>query len=80
MLQCTYMRHQFWGGPRVVDIHDFCHRVFREVRSNFQKVGPDMNIARKIAIATVAAGLSFGLLGISAPAHADSRWSYSIRK
>ncbi len=33
-----------------------------------------MNIARKIAVAIVTATLSFGLLGISAPAHADSGW------
>lgn len=33
-----------------------------------------MNIARKIAVAIVTATLSFGLLGISAPAHADSSW------
>lgn len=33
-----------------------------------------MNIARKVAIAVVTATLSFGLLGISAPAHADSTW------
>ena len=33
-----------------------------------------MNIARKVAIAVVTATLSIGLLGISAPAHADSGW------
>jgi hypothetical protein len=33
-----------------------------------------MNIARKVAIALVTATLSVGLLGISAPAHADSSW------
>jgi hypothetical protein len=33
-----------------------------------------MNIARKVAIALVSATLSVGLLGISAPAHADSGW------
>jgi len=33
-----------------------------------------MNIARKIAIAVVTATLSVGLLGISAPAQADSSW------
>ena len=34
-----------------------------------------MNIARKVAIALVTATLSVGLLGISAPAHADTSWS-----
>ena len=33
-----------------------------------------MNITRKVAIAIVTATLSVGLLGISAPAHADSGW------
>ena len=33
-----------------------------------------MNIARKLAVALVTATLSVGLLGISAPAHADSSW------
>lgn len=33
-----------------------------------------MNVTRKIAIAMVTATLSVGLLGISAPAHADSTW------
>ena len=33
-----------------------------------------MNIARKVAIAVVTATLSVGLLGISAPANADSSW------
>ena len=37
-----------------------------------------MNIARKVAIAAVTATLSLGLLGISAPAHADSSWSTRI--
>ncbi len=35
-----------------------------------------MNIARKAAIAVATAGLSLGLLGISAPAQADSSWGY----
>ena len=39
-----------------------------------------MNILRKVAIATTAALLSFGLLGISAPAHADMSWGGSYRK
>jgi hypothetical protein len=38
-----------------------------------------MNIARKVAIALVGATLSVGLLGISAPAHADAQW-YSVRR
>ena len=33
-----------------------------------------MNIARKVAIALATATLSVGLLGISAPAHADVSW------
>ena len=33
-----------------------------------------MNITRKVAIALATAGLSLGLLGISAPAQADSSW------
>jgi hypothetical protein len=35
-----------------------------------------MNIARKVAIALVTATMSIGLLGISAPAHADSSWGW----
>lgn len=34
-----------------------------------------MNIARKVAVAVVTATLSLGLLGISAPAHADTSWN-----
>jgi hypothetical protein len=33
-----------------------------------------MNVTRKVALALVTATLSFGLLGISAPAHADTGW------
>lgn len=37
-----------------------------------------MKLARKIAIVAAACGLSFGLLGISAPAHAkDISWGYA---
>ncbi|MGY2700963.1 MULTISPECIES: hypothetical protein [unclassified Nocardioides] len=39
------------------------------------KVEREMNVTRKVAIAVVTATLSFGLLGISAPAHADSSWN-----
>ena len=39
-----------------------------------------MNIARKVALALVTATLSVGLLGISAPAHADINWGYSLRR
>ena len=39
-----------------------------------------MNIARKVAIALATAGLSLGLLGISAPAQADTSWGYSLHK
>lgn len=35
-----------------------------------------MNVARKVAIALVTATMSVGLLGISAPAHADTSWGY----
>ena len=41
-----------------------------------------MNIGRKVAIALAATGLSLGLLGISAPAQADSSWGcggYCVR-
>ena len=38
-----------------------------------------MKIARRIAVAVATAMLSVGLLGISAPAHADANW-YSIRR
>lgn len=39
-----------------------------------------MNVARKVALALVTATMSFGLLGISAPAHADTSWSYSPQR
>jgi hypothetical protein len=39
-----------------------------------------MNVARKVALALVTATVSVGLLGISAPAHADINWGYSIRR
>ena len=49
-------------------------------------VGPDdkggegtMNIARKVAIAVLTATMSFGLVGIAAPAHADYGWFRSGR-
>lgn len=35
-----------------------------------------MNIARKVAIAVVTATLSFGLVGIAAPAQADVSWGW----
>jgi hypothetical protein len=38
-----------------------------------------MNIARKVAIAVLAATMSFGLVGIAAPAHADFSWSRTGR-
>lgn len=37
-----------------------------------------MNIARKVAIAVVTATISVGLLGISAPAHADFTWGGKV--
>lgn len=36
-----------------------------------------MKIARKFGIVVVAATLSFGIVGITAPAHADTSWGYS---
>jgi hypothetical protein len=33
-----------------------------------------MNIARKVAIVLATTGLSLGLLGITAPAQADTSW------
>ncbi|GAA4746744.1 hypothetical protein GCM10023350_34320 [Nocardioides endophyticus] len=54
-----------------------CHWAFRgaldmpEVKS--------MKIARKVAVVMATAMLSVGLLGISAPAHADWGW-YSVRR
>jgi hypothetical protein len=39
-----------------------------------------MKIARKVAVALAAAGLSLGLLGITAPAQADVTWGASVRK
>jgi len=39
-----------------------------------------MKIASKVAIALATAGLSLGLLGITAPAQADSTWGYSMHK
>ena len=39
-----------------------------------------MNIARKVAIAAATVGLSLGLLGITAPAQADSSWGWSMSK
>ena len=37
-----------------------------------------MNIARKVALAVVTATISVGLLGISAPAHADYTWGGKV--
>ncbi len=34
---------------------------------------------RRIALTVVAAVLGLGLVGLSAPAHADTSWGYSIR-
>jgi hypothetical protein len=39
-----------------------------------------MKIARKIALVVATAAVSVGLLGISAPAHADLNWNYSARR
>ena len=38
-----------------------------------------MNIARKVAVAVITATLSFGLVAVSAPAHADSTWGRPVR-
>jgi hypothetical protein len=39
-----------------------------------------MKIARKVAIVLATAGLSLGLLGITAPAQADISWGTSAQK
>ena len=39
-----------------------------------------MKIARKIALVVATASVSVGLLGISAPAHADYSWNSSFRR
>lgn len=39
-----------------------------------------MKIARKVAVAVTAALLSVGLVGISAPAHADTYWGIVKRR
>lgn len=36
-----------------------------------------MKNLRKVAAVAVACGLSFGVLGISAPAHADHSWGFA---
>ena len=62
----------FRSVPSAAFIATLVYRVFRGTRH--AKVEENMNIARKVAIAVVTATLSFGLLGISAPAHADFSW------
>ena len=47
--------------------------------SDIQPEVKRMKIARKIAIVMATATMSVGLLGISAPAHADFGW-YSVRR
>ena len=44
------------------------------------KLEGHMKITRKVAIAFATAGLSLGLLGITAPAQADTTWGYSMHK
>jgi len=39
-----------------------------------------MKLARKAAVVVATAMLSVGLLGISAPAHADYSWNSSFRR
>ena len=39
-----------------------------------------MKIARKAAVVVATAMLGVGLLGVSAPAHADLNWNYSVRR
>ena len=39
-----------------------------------------MKLARKIAVVVATATLSVGLIGISAPAHADWGWYTSVRR
>jgi hypothetical protein len=38
-----------------------------------------MKVARKVAVVLATAMFSVGLLGVSAPAHADAAW-YSFRR
>jgi hypothetical protein len=39
-----------------------------------------MKFVRKIGVVAAACAVSFGLLGITAPAHADFTWGLSVRK
>lgn len=39
-----------------------------------------MKLARKVAVVVATATLSIGLVGISAPAHADLNWTTSVRR
>jgi hypothetical protein len=39
-----------------------------------------MKIVRKAAVVVATAMLSVGLLGVSAPAHADYSWNFSVRR
>jgi hypothetical protein len=64
--------------PRVVIGHTLSAWPFRGPRTS--KLEGSMNIARKAAIAIATVGLSLGLLGITAPAQADTSWGYSLQK
>jgi hypothetical protein len=39
-----------------------------------------MKFVRKIGFVAAACAVSFGLLGISAPAHADLTWGLSVHR
>ena len=39
-----------------------------------------MKLARKVAVVVATATLSVGLVGLSAPAHADISWNNSVRR
>jgi hypothetical protein len=39
-----------------------------------------MKLVRKISVVAAACAVSFGLLGITAPAHADFTWGMSTHK
>jgi hypothetical protein len=40
----------------------------------------NMKFVRKIGVVAAACAVSFGLLGVTAPAHADWTWGMSIHK
>jgi hypothetical protein len=74
----------FYEPTKTARLAGNCHTLlvltFPWVWSN--EGGDSMNIGRKVAMVLAATGLSLGLLGISAPAQADTSWGcggYGIR-